>query len=357
MIEQGKRRAVMANDPKKPQAKKGQQSQSENARIRQRRAQRRAQEEAKAAQAAPASGASAARTAERRREREQEKQRRRLTSTALVIGGLALLIAFVVIVTNLPAEAPIPENTSARYAGLPIGSTEQGYPRLGSATATVQVVVYSSFDCAACRNIHDQLMDRIIERVRAGSIAFTFIPRFGTGEIVNGQGAAEAALCAGEQGKFWEMHDALFTWQGLYGNQAFTNNRIVTGAEKLGLNMSAFDGCARSDSTVPILETARQQALNAGFAGTPTFTINGVQPVDENGTPILSADGIIAEIDRRIAEFSTTAPSNTQTQPAPEATEPAESAVRSEATPEVESTPEAEAAPEIEVTPEVTTEA
>jgi len=200
----------MANDPKKPQSKKGQQSQSENARIRQRRAQRRAQEEAKAAQSTASSGGSgAARTAERRREREQEKQRRRLTSTALIIGGLALLIAFVVIVTNLPAEAPIPENVSARYAELPIGSTEQGYPRLGSATAAVQVVVYSSFDCAACRNIHDQLMDRIIERVRAGSIALTFVPRFGTGEIVNGQGAAEAALCAGEQGKFWEMHLSL----------------------------------------------------------------------------------------------------------------------------------------------------
>lgn len=345
----------MANDPKKPQSKKGQQSQSENARIRQRRAERRAEEEAKAAQSsAPSGGAGAARTAERRREREQEKQRRRLTSTALIIGGLALLIAFVVIVTNIPAEAPIPDNTETRYAGLQLGSTELGYPRLGSPTASVQVVEYSSFDCAACRNIHDQLMDRIIERVRAGSIAFTFVPRFRTGEIVNGQGAAEAALCAGEQGKFWEMHDALFNWQGIYGNQAFTNNRIVAGANQLGLNMSLFDGCARLDSTVPILDTARQQALNAGFVGTPAFTINGVQPVDENGTPILTADGIIAEIDRRIAEFATSAPTGAQSQATLEAAVPAEAtsepAVRSEAT------LEAEATLEIEMTPEATPE-
>ena len=53
-------------------------------------------------------------------------------------------------------------------------------------------------------------------------------------------------MCADEQEKFWPFHDALFDWQGEFGNQAFTNNRINAGVAAFGLNQGAYSACISS---------------------------------------------------------------------------------------------------------------
>jgi protein-disulfide isomerase len=239
--------------------------------------------------------------AERRQERVAEKRRQRITTLALAIGGTVVLLVVLVIFSLRPMEAPIPEGTSERYEGVLQGRTDAGYPRLGDATAPVTITEYSSFSCPACKTFHDEAMQALVDRVRLGSIQLVFVP-LTTGSIANARGAAAAAICVAEQGKFWEMHDALFSWHGLYGNQAFTNNRIIGGLAELGLDQNVYNACLGSGRPSTVIDSAASDANGLlNYVGTPTIAINGIVPTREDGTVINDAATIITRIDEAIA--------------------------------------------------------
>lgn len=292
-------------------------------------------------EARPASGGGGSRAAERKQEREQERQRRRIVGAAVVIGAVALLVIFALLITSIPVDAPVPENAVTRYEGLQQTVTQDGYPQLGNPNAPVRVAVYSSFDCTHCREFHDGYQQALVDRARAGGISLVFVPLYGTGSVTNGEGAGRSALCAAQQGKFWAFQDALFNWQGLYGNQAFTANRLQSGAGTLGVDLR--NGCVTSGTTTDVLTRARTAATNLlNYTGTPTITINGVVPTDNDQVPITDRDALIAAIDAEIARLGGNV--TAQAEVTPEATP--------EATPET--TPEAAA---VEATPEPTAEA
>lgn len=262
--------------------------------------------------AKPASGGGS-RSAVRRQERESERRRRRIITGGIIAAVVIAAAVFIFAVVNAPAEAPIPEASAARYAGITQTRTESGFPRLGDPTVPVQVAIYSSFDCPHCREFHAEAIDQIVDRVRANQIAFTYVPLHGFGGITNGQGAAAASICVAEQGKFWEFHDALFEWQGMFGNQAFTNNRINSGVEALGLDRGAFNACVtsgRASTTLNTADTQRRSLLN--FSGTPTITINGIVPLGSDQQPLQTAADIIARIDAEIARFASAPPATAE---------------------------------------------
>lgn len=279
-----------------------------------------------------------ARTAERRRERERERRRQQLITGGIVIVALVIVAAVIFFIVNAPAEAPIPQVALTRYEGVQQTRTDQGFPRLGDPNAPIQVAEYSSFDCPHCREFHDQAMDHIVQRVRGGEMAFTYVPLYGFGGIANGQGAAAASVCAAEQGKFWQLHDAFFDWQGVYANQAFTNNRINSGVDALALDRAAYNACVSSGRPTDVLNAARTQSqalLN--FNGTPTIAINGVVPVDDSGQSITDVNTILARIDAELARVSVPPTA----QPTSESTAEATSEATEQATePAAEATPE-----------------
>ncbi len=233
------------------------------------------------------SASQSARTAERRKERERERRRRQIITGVILAVALVAVVAFIFLIVNAPADAPIPSASLTRYDGVTQTRTEDGYPRLGDSSAPVQVAEFSSFDCPHCREFHADMIDPLVSRVKDGYMALTYVPLYGFGSLPNGQGAATAAVCAGDQGKFWQFHDALFDWHGQYGTQAFTNNRILSGVDALGLDRSQYDSCIGSSDASDILATARSQAAALlNFSGTPTLTVNGVVPTDENQQPL-----------------------------------------------------------------------
>ena len=209
-----------------------------------------------------------ARTRERKQERQKQRQRNR---QYLIIGGVvvvALILVGLFVLSTLPADAPIPE-TIDRYAGIERGVTSEGFPVLGNSDAPVEVAEYSSFACSHCEEFHETSFSQILERVEQGDIRFVYVP-LATGGVPNAEGANRGALCAGEQGKFWEMHDVLFHWHNVFGNTAFQGNRIPTGAEALGLNMSDFNSCFNSNRIGDILTLAQEEQVS----GTPSFKVN-----------------------------------------------------------------------------------
>jgi protein-disulfide isomerase len=82
--------------------------------------------------------------------------------------------------------------------------------------------------------------------------------------------AAEAGLCANEQGKFWEMHDQMF------GNQqALSPDDLKASAKKLGLDSAKFDSCLDSSKYAAQVKKDAEAGKEAGVSGTPAFFING----------------------------------------------------------------------------------
>ncbi len=211
------------------------------------------------------------RTREARQRRQKQRRQSQRFYVLIGIVVVAVVAIAVVIVSNQPVEAHIPDDLSARYQDIERSFSPVGYPRLGDNDAPVTVEEYASFACPGCEAFHSESFDAVLERVRAGQVRFTYVP-LSTGSVPNAEGASRAALCAGVQGMFWEMHDVLFDWQTRYGNTAFSQNRLLAGVEGLGLSSSGFTNCFNSAAISSTLTAAQ----NEGVASTPTIRVNGV---------------------------------------------------------------------------------
>ena len=141
-------------------------------------------------------------------------------------------------------------------------------PSRGPEGAPITLVEFSDFECPFCVRVLPTL-DQVEETY--GAQARTPLRQFPLSGIhPTAQLSAEASLCADAQGKFWEMHDAIFEGRGKAGA-----DELKTIAADLGLDSEVFDGCLDSnefrDQVLEDVEAGRQ----AGVTGTPALFING----------------------------------------------------------------------------------
>jgi protein-disulfide isomerase len=90
------------------------------------------------------------------------------------------------------------------------------------------------------------------------------------------QKAAEAAECAGEQGKYWEMHDLLFENQEQWSGQPDAETTFKGLAGELGLGQAQYDACLDGGVYADKVNADYQEGVAAGVSGTPAFRINGI---------------------------------------------------------------------------------
>ena len=141
-------------------------------------------------------------------------------------------------------------------------------PQLGNPEAQVTIVEFSDFDCPYSR--------RAAYNLRAAAAQYgeqiNWIVRdFPLLDLhPNALLAAQAAACAGEQNRYWEYHDKLFTNQDDH-----SKNRLLGLARELNLNMATFSGCLDSERTLAEIDDDFTGGVTAGVQGTPTFFING----------------------------------------------------------------------------------
>jgi protein-disulfide isomerase len=109
--------------------------------------------------------------------------------------------------------------------------------------------------------------------------------------------AAEATLCAGDQGKFWEYRNTLYTYYFREGLTAYSAEELLKAARELGLDMEAFTACLENEVKKPEVEANMQRGQEAGVTGTPTVFINGVE-VPEGAT----AKTYLAMVDAQLAQ-------------------------------------------------------
>jgi protein-disulfide isomerase len=146
---------------------------------------------------------------------------------------------------------------------------------LGSADAPVVVVEFSDFGCSFCamfaRGTFPELHEEFVE---TGKVRWKYVP-FVMGMFPNGDEAARAAECAGEQGKFWEMHDLLYAHQGEWRRGRDAAGFFASLAAQAELDRGKFASCYREDRRADRTRAANQAARAGGIRATPTFLIDG----------------------------------------------------------------------------------
>jgi protein-disulfide isomerase len=145
----------------------------------------------------------------------------------------------------------------------------------GSRDAKVWLIVMSDFQCPFCRNFHAETFPQIIkEYVDPGLVRVAFINFPGISHV-HAKAAAEHALCAGLQGKFWEYHDALFhSFEGWTRSSPEESIRhFDTLAVTLKLDSAKFDACVASNMMRRLVTADALRSNQAGASATPSFLI------------------------------------------------------------------------------------
>ena len=145
---------------------------------------------------------------------------------------------------------------------------------MGDPKAPVHIVEYGDFQCPFCVKFWSETEPQLIaEYVNTGKVYFEYrsYPILGPESFT----AAEGAYCAGDQGKFWEFHDTLFTnWTGENVGD-FTPDKLVQYATALNLNAAEFESCLSEGKYKGRVEQDKAQAEADGVHATPTLFING----------------------------------------------------------------------------------
>jgi protein-disulfide isomerase len=143
----------------------------------------------------------------------------------------------------------------------------------GDSTARVAIIEYADFECPYCGQYERSTFPQILsDYIATGKVKY-FYRDLPLPEHARAMPAARAARCAGEQGKYWEMHDSLFAKQ-----TALSAPALLDRAKTLGLDTTKFTDCQSSDKYETDIQKNIAEAQQMRIDGTPTFVLGIVGP-------------------------------------------------------------------------------
>jgi protein-disulfide isomerase len=209
----------------------------------------------------------------RREQTRRKEQRNRLIGISLMSIG-AIFVAFLII---YPSFKPVAGVNSVTPNPRPQADANN----MGDPNAPVKIVEFSDFQCPYCEKFFKDTEPSLVETyIATGKVYFTYrstgnwVSKNSGGGKTESEDAAKSAYCAGDQNKYWEMHDMLFG--NVLGEDAgsFTERRLSTIAEKTGLDMDLFNKCYSSNKYQAQSDLDGRDALKAGVSGTPSFVLS-----------------------------------------------------------------------------------
>jgi len=226
--------------------------------------------------------------------REKNRKKQAAQRTLLIVLGVAVVL----IVTGLLIYPSIQQSMQ------PIGDIKTVTPItranekglvIGPDNAPVKIIEFADFQCPACKQYEDQLSSTMLNNyVNKGKVQLTFVPDSFIG--AESEAAAEAALCANDQGKFWLYHDMLYANQGSENSGGFSNRRLAAFAQTIGLDTAKFNSCFNSHKYQAQVAQDVQQATDKAVDRTPSFNVNGTN---------VFADTLFKTIDAELAKAPT----------------------------------------------------
>lgn len=188
-----------------------------------------------------------------------------LGALALIGGGAIYLAARGGPAASLSWDGPAPAPAADGFNGYVMGSD----------SAPIEVIEFLDFECPACASfaviqfptVREQLIatGRVRWRSRDLPLPGHKYSRF----------AAHAAQCAGEQGKYWDMHDQLYQNHSWAQTGRDPSSLFRQLAQAVGVDLGRYDECMKTGRYAGRIEASRQEAERLGASGTPTFFVNG----------------------------------------------------------------------------------
>jgi protein-disulfide isomerase len=200
----------------------------------------------------------------------------------IIVSATFVIIVIIVIVSFTSYQVNLLEmHDRDRYMQNIIASQqsslvnlENGSPPLGSESAPITIVKFGDYQCEACyywfHNTRSTLIDNYIETGKA-KLVFMDLPFLGRDSIT----AAQASYCAEDQGKYWEYHTMLYTFQEVeaYDSGWADRDRLNAFASSLDMNMDEFNECMDSSKYKNRVKANFDEAVRNGVQSTPTFIL------------------------------------------------------------------------------------
>jgi protein-disulfide isomerase len=207
----------------------------------------------------------------KRQELREKRQKQERTQRLVMIGFVVVIAIAIALALILPNFQPVGEIAQHK----PMNRPQVNFNGMGDPNAPVKIIEYSDFQCPYCARFSKDTEQLLIDTyVATGKVYFEY---HSFGEFIGPESvrAAEAAYCAGDQGKFWEMHDIIFANQTGENVGAYTDKRLTAFAKTLGLEMGAFDTCFSGGKYAQQVSQDAVDGRQAGVESTPSFVVNG----------------------------------------------------------------------------------
>jgi protein-disulfide isomerase len=211
------------------------------------------------------------------REQRIKRQRQQRLIIILSVAVAGIIIAGLLILPSLRNNlAPVGEIKTA----APDVHPQPDGTALGDPNAPVLVEVWEDFQCPACQGYSEQIEPEVVKAyVETGKARYVFrhYPFIDDNSATKeSDQAANASMCAAEQGRFWDYHDIIYAnWNGEnVGN--YSDKRLTAFAQTIGLNMTGFDVCFKANKYKDQINQDKADGTTAGVSGTPSVFVNGL---------------------------------------------------------------------------------
>ncbi len=209
----------------------------------------------------------------------QRKRRNRI----IAIVGVGILV--VAVIVGLVVQSS--RSSSGKKAAVPTAATGPG----GSFTmgnGPVLVEQYGDFQCPHCEDWFKTVQPTVDQLVSQGKITFAFHNFAFIGDESNT--TANAAACAGDVGKFWQMHDFLYNHQAPENSGFWTTDQLIAALQTVGASTPATEQCVKSHTYGTWVKQQADAASRRGVTATPTVYVNNQQLSDNsNPQPLVTA--------------------------------------------------------------------
>lgn len=202
-------------------------------------------------------------------EKLKKQEQNRKFKTFGVWAAAAVILALAVFGLFQLTNSPQVTNTSS--GRLPEITKDD--PTTGTPSAKVTLVEYADFQCPACAAYHPMVKQILTEFNGKIYFVYRYFPL--TAIHQNAMISAQAGFAAGQQSKFWEMHDMLFQTQNSWANSPKARETFIDYAKKLDLDMDKFTIDIDSGEAKNFISDTSNKGTAIGVNSTPTFFLNG----------------------------------------------------------------------------------
>jgi protein-disulfide isomerase len=211
--------------------------------------------------------------------RESRAKKQKQQRLAIIIGIVGIVVIFLALAIYPTLGKKSPSSNAPITQITPVTRPKAQGTAMGDPKAPVKIDVFEDFQCPACGEYTKTIEPQVTSTyVATGKVYYTFhnLPFLDDqSSTKESHQAANASMCAADQGRFWDFHDMIYANQTGENVGDFSDERLTSFATLLGLDMNAFNKCFKANSFKAKIDQDVTQASSLNINGTPSVFVNG----------------------------------------------------------------------------------